>query len=117
MSIAAQDFVVYRSFPPVPESGEVPEDDDSEENDDSDEESIDESTQLSSAEEAEEDEEDAGDFSIHRRGDDSDVLRDTASSGSGEKVDAEEESPKASRPVAGTKRSLLLIDSDDDFVR
>ena len=109
--------MVYRSFPPAPESGEVPEDDDSEEDSDGDEESIDESTQLSSAEDAEDDEEDTGDFSIHRRGDDSDVLRDTASSGSGEKIDAGEESPKASRPAAGTKRSLLLIDSDDDFVR
>ena len=108
---------MHRSFPPAPESGEVPEDDDSEEDGDDDEESIDESTQHSSAEKTEEDEEDTGDFSVHRRGGDSDVLRDTASSGSGEKVDAEEESPKASRPAAGTKRSLLLIDSDDDFVR
>ena len=108
---------MHRSFPPVSESGEVPEDDDSEEDGDGDEESIDESTQPSSAEETEEDEEDAGDFSIHRRGDDSDALRDTASSGSRGKADAEEELPKASRPVAGTKRSLLLIDSDDDLVR
>ena len=112
-----QDLAVKKSFPPVPESGEVPEDEDFDEDVDDDEESGDESTRIASEEENEEyEDEESNAFVVsHRRGY-SDTFGDTASSGSGGKDDAEEEEARADpEPPARKKRSLVFVDSEEEF--
>ena len=111
-----QDIAVKKSFPPLPESGEVPEDEDSDEDVDDDEESGDESTRIASEYEEDEDEE-SNAFIVSHRGDDSDVLGDTASSGSGGKngVEKEEEARVDPEPPTRKKRSLVFVDSEEEF--
>lgn len=117
MFFIPQDLVVKKSFPPAPESGEVPEDEDSDEDADDDEESGDESTRIASEEGDEEDEDEESHAFVvsHRRGD-SDILGDTASSGSGGKGGAEEEEARVDpEPSARKKRSLVFVDSEEEF--
>ena len=110
-----QDLAVKKSFPPLPESGEVPEDEDSDEDVDDDEESGDESTRIASEYEEDEDEE-SNAFIVSHRGGDSDVLGDTASSGSRGKDNAKEEGARVDlEPPARKKRSLVFVDSEEEF--
>ena len=115
MFVILQDLAVKKSFPPLPESGEVPEDEDSDEDVDDDEESGDESTRIASEYEEDEDEE-SNAFIISHRGGDSDALGDTASSGSGGKDGANKEEARADpEPPARKKRSLVFVDSEEEF--
>ena len=99
----------------MPENGEVPEDKDSDEDVDDDEESGDESTRIASEYEEDEDEESNAFVVSHRRGD-SAILGDTASSGSRGNGGAEEEEARVDpKPSARKKRSLVFVDSEEEF--
>ena len=71
-----------RSYPPAPESGEVPEDEDFDEDVDDDEESGNDSTRVGEEWEDEDEDADEDAFVFSRRGGGSNILRDTASSSS-----------------------------------